>query len=231
MLFTSKELVAQFQDYYRRHDIDIDKVKKGKRWSEKQFCHYPIPECLRGTEGIWLLKLHHCLLDLVVSEEVQHACFFAGHVKAVLKMLPEEMDAETTNYFHWLYEKWHSAQTLKGGMNTFENNLGLFGISPEEKKNAEVKGGTIGGKISQKVMNSLTYISTATGFVCSAGPVACHNKSLGYPKDAKAKVPDEIAHEMIPVGRMAVMNPQQRKEAEATNARNVEIYNAYISKQ
>ena len=102
----SNELRLQLLDYYERNGIDVASMPNGKRWRDRQDCHWPKPECLGGTEMIPLLKDGHILMDLLVSEEVQHTCFYSPHAKVLVEHLPEDLDSEVAAMFVALYAKW-----------------------------------------------------------------------------------------------------------------------------
>ena len=85
----------------------------GGEWQE---AHYPIPECLGGTDKIWMLFDHHQEQGLYQSEEFGCACFFNGDVKKFLDRNPTRLDL-------WdLYEKWrgHNTEVMKDHPNSRE---------------------------------------------------------------------------------------------------------------
>ena len=119
-------------------------------------------------------------------------------------------------------------------------------MNEEDRKAASVKGGEIGGKIvgrmmvesgqlasvcskGGKVSASLTYISTATGFVSNASAVTRHNKSLGHPKDAKARIPDEMIDRFVRAGHYSNTSKAQKPEVDKLNAKNLEIYLEFVA--
>ncbi len=136
-------------------------------------------------------------------------------------------NAENGTGFFGMSDSDKFAAMSKGGRTNVENGTGLYGMSEEEKSKAGSKGGKIGGK----TLNSLTYISSASGFVSHPGAVTQHNKRIGQSKDAKARVPDEIADKMERVGNMAQMNLKQLAAAHLINSENYRIYSLYVGQK
>lgn len=70
--------------------------------------------------------------------------------------------------------------TRKGGIKTFQERKGIFGMSAEDRQAAGRKGA--------QSLNSQRWQSLHDGFVSTAGGVASHNKALGVPVEFKVRV-------------------------------------------
>lgn len=247
-MITQKEFVRQAYDRYYALGLEPGNKDHGS-WEK---AHYPLPQP-EGNRWIWLLRDDHLLQGVLQSEEFGRCCFFSGHVKPFLK------NHWCDDWFEIsaLYEKWQAIQASeagkiggpKGGRNqsredkskggkitgktTFENGTGLFGQSEEEWFEARSKGGrNVSGEDKSnggKTSTSLTYISTVTGFVSNPAVVAIHNQSQGHPKDAKAKVPDELLDIVVRTGRLARIPRSERQAADLQNALNLEAYECWYS--
>jgi len=106
LMLTSAQMLAQLLRSYERRGIDVSLMKQGQRMCDRNDAHWPTPLCLGGEREWPILKDGHILLDLLVSEEVQHLSFYAGDALKLLKMLPDELDSEVTMMFWALYKKW-----------------------------------------------------------------------------------------------------------------------------
>lgn len=83
-------------------------------WQE---AHYPSPECLGGTEKVWMLFDHHQEQGLYQSEEFQCQCFFNKDTKAFLDRNPTRLDL-------WvLYDRWkgYNSRINSPSMNAHPN--------------------------------------------------------------------------------------------------------------
>lgn len=71
----------------------LDYAKNGDIVDETngEFCHCPVPECLGGTHGYWLMHEHHMEQGLRQSRDHDHLCFYSGDTKAWLRStFPDE---------------------------------------------------------------------------------------------------------------------------------------------
>ena len=69
-MITQQEFVEGCQRYYAENYYEPGNPEDGE-WHD---CHYPVPECLGGTETIKLLKEHHAIQGVLQSEEFNHPC-------------------------------------------------------------------------------------------------------------------------------------------------------------
>ena len=130
-------------------------IPEGVEWND---AHHPKPRCKNGIETVPLWKSDHAAPNVIQSEELGHPCIWGWEIEYLVGEY-----GYLVPYFH----KWKSilgrqsaakimergvgiyAPGMKalGGKVTQEKKLGLFGLSPEDKKEAERKGGRKAGKL------------------------------------------------------------------------------------
>lgn len=213
----SNELRLQLLDHYKRNGIDVASMPNGKGWRDRQDCHWPKPECLGGTETIPLLKDGHVLMDLLVSEEVGHRCFYNRDAKFLVSHLPQELDAEVAAMFVALYQKWVTAprseeekqkisRKLKGQPRpqSTKDKIGdanrrRVWKESSKKKTSETLKGNPKLKECGKKLGALVWISLITGLISSAGNVAQHNRRQGGDGAARLKLSEEDAAYLLSI--------------------------------
>jgi hypothetical protein len=70
-IWNQHEFVENCISWYKKADLTPGNPEDGI-WHK---AHYPVPECLGGTEWIWLLKEHHAIQGVLQSMEYDHCCF------------------------------------------------------------------------------------------------------------------------------------------------------------
>lgn len=171
------------------------------------FAHFPVPQCLGGTEGAYLTWEDHQAQGLLQADDYGLASFFPGHVHRWLRT----GDFPACDWFAlWDYwERWSShSSSLAGkktshenaGKRTYELGVGLFAMTPEQKAEAGRRGartqrekgigmfapGEHGKALKEK------WVSLIDNFVSSASGVARHNKKLGWDPLARRKLDPEL---------------------------------------
>jgi hypothetical protein len=149
-MISQSEFIGQCVLKYR-HEC----IPEGERW---EGAHYPTPECKGGVNVINLWISDHAAHNIIQSEEIGHPCVFGWELRFLTGRY---------SYLVPYYHKWKriscqmggerikeaglgifsEGQQSLGGKITQTEKLGLFGLSPENKKEAERKGGRTAGKL------------------------------------------------------------------------------------
>ena len=121
------EWVQQCAEYYNENGLTPE-----PGWEE---AHYPIPECLGGTETVWLTWDHHQAHGLYQSEEFERQCFFNADVKKFLD------NSWCSNWFELydLYDKWsgYNGRIYGKAMNGHPNTAESRSANGVKSKNRE----------------------------------------------------------------------------------------------
>jgi hypothetical protein len=139
MIMCQHEWVKQCQIKYR-----YEPLPEGEHWED---AHYPVPECLGGTETVRLWSRDHAVHGVLQSEDLNHPCVhsFRTHTdrELISAYYPEYLD---------LYNKWRSRlSSLSGkinGQRNVENGFFTPGhpnciLTFESQSAAGALGGTI----------------------------------------------------------------------------------------
>ena len=118
------EWVLGCQRYYAENYYEPGNPEDGE-WHD---CHYPVPDCLGGTETVKLLEQHHAVQGVLQSEEYQHPCIFGWE----RQYLPEQLRST--------YDKWKSELGRIGGLTggvtggtiSRDQKLGMFALTQEQ---------------------------------------------------------------------------------------------------
>jgi hypothetical protein len=119
--------------------------------------HYPIPNCLGGTETIRLWSRDHAAHGVIQSEEFDHPCLhsYRWHLdRSLIELYYPELLT--------LLDKWQSSLVKTCGLSGLETqrelNLGFF--NPDFHADLEIKSkaGKIGGKVTAEKDGAQTLI-------------------------------------------------------------------------
>lgn len=111
-MLSQQEFVEQCLIKYR-----WEQLPPGQQWHD---AHYPVPECLGGTETVKLWESDHAIQAILQSEEYRHKCFYGWEKR----YLPEDLLP--------LYYKWHKKTSQKWWASLTEKQLEQ--ISSERSK-------------------------------------------------------------------------------------------------
>jgi hypothetical protein len=195
MITCQHEWVEQCLLKYR-----FESLPEGEHWED---AHYPLPECLGGTETVKLWSRDHAVQGVLQSEDVSHPCLhtFRTHTDRGL------ISTHYPNYLD-LYDKWRfNLSSISGRINGQRNvERGFFTpghpncILSEESQSAAGKkggsvtlakkvgihdpkylgvGGKLGGKAGSANTNSQRWQCTVTGFISKPGPLTRYQKKRG----------------------------------------------------
>lgn len=78
-IWNQREFVENCLKWYREADLQPGNPEDGC-WHK---AHYPVPQCFRGTEWVWLLKEHHAIQGVLQSMEYDYYCM-SGWEKSYL---------------------------------------------------------------------------------------------------------------------------------------------------
>ncbi len=98
IMITQQEFVADCYLDYAARGLEPGNPEHGE-WHK---AHYPVPECLKGTEWIWLLEEHHAIQGILQSAEYNHRCFY-GYWEE--KYLTGEWEYLRETYDFWVNQK------------------------------------------------------------------------------------------------------------------------------
>ena len=73
----------------------------GQQWEE---AHFPLPECLGGTETIWLWSCDHSLQGLLQSDEFNHPCLHGYAYQKDLANLQLYYSEYVSKLEFWIHE-------------------------------------------------------------------------------------------------------------------------------
>ncbi len=69
-IWDQHEFVENCLNWYKKADLQPGNPEDGL-WHK---AHYPVPQCLGGTDWVWLLKEHHAVQGVLQSLEYKHCC-------------------------------------------------------------------------------------------------------------------------------------------------------------
>jgi hypothetical protein len=182
--------------------------------SNGEFAHYPEPECLGGTNGVYLLHGDHQKHGLLQSVDFDKCCFYPGNAKKWLESFKEVLPDYTELFGIYVkYTQLHGkarAESIpledkrRGGNNAVARKAGIHDPANKQKvidnnsrngkKCKENKLGIHAPENRQKILESgskaraQVWQSTVDGFTGNAGNVARHNRSIGADPDARVRL-------------------------------------------
>ena len=174
---------------YREDGIIVDKSNGGE-WS-----HCPTPECLGGTKGYYLTHYDHMIQGLIQSQDHDHLCFWTADTKLIL-------EGNFFPYYDWfslweIYDKYASwgwrfiTNHSAGGTETHRKGVGIWSMTPEQKREAGRKGGLKGGPSKKpgngRMTKYLKYISLIDGYISTAAGVVSYHKGKKW--DTSMRIP------------------------------------------
>ena len=167
------------------------------------FAHFPVPECLGGTEGAYLTFEDHQAQGLLQADDYGLASYFPGDVYNWLL-------SGNFPHYDWFalwdyWDRWSShssslagskGSSVPGGKRTYELGVGLFSMTLEQRQQASRRAaqtqyengigifapGEHGKSLKEK------WVSLVDNFVSSASGVAKHNRNRGYDPAARKRL-------------------------------------------
>jgi hypothetical protein len=198
---TQKEFVEGCLQYYSEFGIVAGDPEEGI-WED---AHYPIPECLGGTETILLLSEHHYIQGIYQSLEFNKVCFWIGNTKKFLRdnfctawfELSEAYEKVVSRYtkerlrlLHIPDESGKSLHTKKLHQQKDDQGRSVHTLKAFAKVHIkkDKNGKSVEAVKAGEVSASQVWESTLDGFQGNAGNVARHNKANGWDPSARIKV-------------------------------------------
>jgi hypothetical protein len=171
-MISQERFVTACQKYYARNGLEPGNPLHGE-WNK---AHYPLPQCLGGTEWVWLLVHHHALQGVIQSEEVGHCCLFSWEKKYLpsrylsfyYKWKSEngkrsaKIVSEKYDWSQWQLDSWQR-------MTPDQRKNRLRGMtSPESKEKAKRSRALTAEKQRKKVKLTVNNVSYCCDSVTSA---------------------------------------------------------------
>ena len=142
MITCQHEWIEQCQIKYR-----FEPLPDGEHWED---AHYPLPQCLGGTETVRLWSRDHAVHGILQSEDLNHPCLhtFRTHTDR------QKISCHYPEY-SGLYEKWRSKlSSLSGKINGQKNvEKGFFTVGHPNcilTFDSQSAAGTIGGTVTHQ---------------------------------------------------------------------------------
>ena len=107
-----------------------ESLPEGQAWEE---AHYPIPECLGGTETVSMWSCDHTVQGILQSEELGHPCI--SHLQSSV-----DMENLRTHYPGYL-DRYKKVESLRGKIGGSKGGTTTYERHPEEMVERRKRGG------------------------------------------------------------------------------------------
>jgi hypothetical protein len=161
-----------------------ESLPEGEHWED---AHYPLPDCLGGTETVKLWSRDHAVHGVLQSLDLNHPCVHGANQKSdtelILKYYPEYAD---------MCEEVHKKQKTLGGKVQGQRNVESGHIRSVGKTYGRVaaENGQLdrirtpestakGGVVAAKIQHAQRWECTETGYVTTPGPLSRWQKARG----------------------------------------------------
>jgi hypothetical protein len=192
----------------------------GQEWEE---AHYPKPKCLGGTATIGLWSCDHTVQGILQSEEYNHPCIHGawrehdtnnlrsyypqmmGRYEEVYTLLKkaggkaggpvsgQKCYEEGLGIFSLSEDEKRSVAVqagIKAGRESYENKTGLFGLSEEERREANKKGAAVISSTNGRNSMSQKWQCLVTGYVSNPGGLTSYQRARGIDTTLRVRIQD-----------------------------------------